>query len=141
MATTWAADPSDLLRAGPEFDLGAFDRASTPGWEGDKDEADHFRAERGELLSELQERLFAAAKLGDERSVLLIVQGLDTAGKGGIVRHVAGMMDPQGLAIRSFGVPTEEELSHHYLWRIRRALPAPARWASSIARTTRTSLW
>ena len=126
-ATSWAADPSDLLRAGLEFDLSALDRAATPGWTGTRAEADTFRKSRGKLLSELQERLFAAGKLGDDRSVLMIVQGLDTAGKGGIVRHVAGMMDPQGLMIRSFGVPTEEERSHHYLWRVRRALPTAGR--------------
>ncbi|MGO1833998.1 MAG: PPK2 family polyphosphate kinase, partial [Actinomycetaceae bacterium] len=53
--------------------------------------------------------------------------GLDTAGKGGIVRHVMGMVDPQGVALASFGVPTPEELRHHFLWRIRRELPKPGR--------------
>lgn len=55
----------------------------------------------------------------------MVVQGLDTAGKGGVTRHVMSMVDPQGVALRSFGVPTAEERRHHYLWRIRRALPRP----------------
>ena len=84
-------------------------------------------AQRGEEMSELQERLYAHGRTGDSRSVLLVLQGMDTAGKGGIVRHVLGMVDPQGVQLTSFGKPTKEELSHHYLWRIRRALPAAGR--------------
>src|SRR5690606_38912876 len=57
----------------------------------------------------------------------VVVQGLDTAGKGGIARHVMGYVDPQGVQLRAFGAPTKEELSHHYLWRIRQALPDPGR--------------
>ena len=121
----WVSDPADHLRVGEGFDLAEFDRAATPGWEAGKTAGKAFLKERGDLLSEMQERLFAQARSGSEKSVLLVVQGLDTAGKGGIIRHVSGMMDPQGLAIRNFGVPTEEERSHHYLWRIRNALPAP----------------
>lgn len=124
---TWSTDPSDLLRVGPDFDLADFDPAATPGWEHGRAEADVFRAQRGALLAEMQERLFANGKFGSNRAALLVVQGLDTAGKGGIVRHVAGMMDPQGLAIRGFGVPTPEEQKHHYLWRVRRSLPGPGK--------------
>jgi PPK2 family polyphosphate:nucleotide phosphotransferase len=56
--------------------------------------------------------------------LLLVLQGMDTAGKGGIVKHVVGAGNPQGIDYASFGKPTEEELAHHYLWRIRKALPA-----------------
>jgi PPK2 family polyphosphate:nucleotide phosphotransferase len=52
-----------------------------------------------------------------------VLQGMDTAGKGGIVKHVVGAGNPQGIRYTSFGVPTEEERKHHYLWRVRRALP------------------
>ncbi|MDD9205356.1 polyphosphate kinase 2 family protein, partial [Georgenia sp. 10Sc9-8] len=103
------------------------DRNGKPGWAGKKKDAKAFMAHRGELLSELQERLFAHGRTGGDRSVLLVIQGLDTAGKGGIVRHVLGMVDPQGVALRAFGVPTEEELRHHFLWRVRRALPPAGR--------------
>lgn len=127
MASTWSTDPADLLRVGPDFSLADFDPSATPGWEHGRDEADAFRTERGVLLSEMQERLFANGKFGSKKAALLVVQGLDTAGKGGIVRHVAGMMDPQGLAIRGFGVPTPEERRHHYLWRVRRSLPTPGK--------------
>ncbi|GAB2606866.1 PPK2 family polyphosphate kinase [Pseudactinotalea suaedae] len=122
-AGAWTADPVELLRVGQDFDLASFDRAGTPGWEGDKHSAAAFMAERGEQLSDLQERLFADGKSGGTRSVLLLLQGIDTSGKGGIVRHVIGMVDPQGVALASFGVPTAEEREHDHLWRIRRQLP------------------
>ncbi len=119
----WLADPREVLRAGEGFDLAAVDRNSSPGWDGGKKEAKALMASRAALLPELQERLFAEGRTGGKRSVLCIIQGLDTAGKGGVVRHVMGAVDPQGVALSSFGVPTEEEAKHHYLWRIRKALP------------------
>lgn len=124
---SWLTPPAALLRPGPDFDLMTMDRDATPGFDGDKDAGKKLMAERGLVLSELQERLFAEGRSGGGRSVLLVLQGLDTAGKGGIVRHVMGMVDPQGVSLTSFGVPTEEEKRHNYLWRIRRALPAPGR--------------
>ena len=127
MSALWSTDPRDALRVTDSFDLTGFDRASTPGFAGDKAAAATLMAERGELLSELQERLYAQGRSGAAPRVLVVVQGLDTAGKGGIARHVMGMVDPQGVALRSFGVPTEEERAHHYLWRIRNSLPAAGR--------------
>ena len=56
-------------------------------------------------------------------SVLLVIQGMDTSGKGGIMRHVVGAVDPQGVDITSFKAPSPEEKAHPFLWRIRRALP------------------
>lgn len=121
----WTTRPHEALRVGKGFDLASFDRRSTPGWTGGKSAAESALAVQGEALSELQERLFAHGRTGGTRSVLLVLQGMDTAGKGGIVRHVIGMVDPQGVALRSFGVPTRAERRHHYLWRIRNALPRP----------------
>ena len=123
----WTTDPRDALRVGPDFDLASFDRNGQPGWDGDKEDGEAYLPERGEEMSDLQERLFAEGREGGTRSVLLVLQGLDTAGKGGIVRHVMGMVDPQGVALASFGVPTEEERSHHYLWRIEKKLPPAGR--------------
>ena len=78
-------------------------------------------------LADLQERLFAQSHGGVDparQNMLLVLQGMDTSGKGGTVKHVTGVMDPGGLRINSFKAPTEEELSHDFLWRIRKALPA-----------------
>lgn len=124
---SWTTDPRDVLRVTDDFDLAAFDRHGKPGFDGKKSDGEQVMATRGELLAELQERLFAEGRAGGERSLLVVVQGLDTAGKGGVARHVMGMVDPQGVQLRSFGVPTKEEASHHFLWRIRRALPTPGR--------------
>ena len=126
-ASLWATDPRDALRVTPGFDLASFDRDGAPGFKGDRDNAEELMPARGELMAELQERLYANGRSGGAERVLVVVQGLDTAGKGGIARHVMGMVDPQGVALRSFGVPTEEERAHHYLWRIERALPPPGK--------------
>jgi PPK2 family polyphosphate:nucleotide phosphotransferase len=121
----WHTPPVEALRAGRGFDLAAFDPAGTPGWSGRREEGEERTLEQGARLSDLQEQLFAEGRTGGRRSVLLVLQGMDTAGKGGIVRHVVGMVDPQGVDHASFGKPTAEELAHHYLWRVRKALPRP----------------
>ena len=54
-----------------------------------------------------------------------MLQGMDTSGKGGAIRHAIGMVDPQGVKIKAFKAPTKEERAHHYLWRIERELPGP----------------
>jgi PPK2 family polyphosphate:nucleotide phosphotransferase len=100
------------------------DTSATPGFTGKKADAQPLQAQRSERLAELQEMLYANNKAADDkRSVLLVLQGMDTAGKGGIVKHVVGVANPQGIRYTSFGKPTEEELAHDYLWRIRKALP------------------
>ena len=84
-------------------------------------------AELGARLDQLQEALYAEATGGGRRSLLLVLQGMDTSGKGGVIRHVAGLVNPQGLQIAAFKRPTQEELRHDFLWRIRKQLPVPGR--------------
>jgi PPK2 family polyphosphate:nucleotide phosphotransferase len=119
-------DVTGLLRLpqGP-VDLSAYDPRATPGFGGDKDAGKVALAERGPRLADLQERLFAHGRTGGKQRVLLVVQGMDSSGKGGTIRHVVGQVDPQGVAIRSFRAPTKEELAHDFLWRIRKAVPGP----------------
>lgn len=114
----------DLLRlpSGP-VDLTAYDPRATPGFEGGKSEGKAALAALGDPLSEVQERLFAHGRTGGERRVLLVLQGMDTAGKGGVMRHAVALLDPQGVHIKAFGRPTAEELAHDFLWRVRRELP------------------
>jgi PPK2 family polyphosphate:nucleotide phosphotransferase len=76
-------------------------------------------------LSDLQERLFANGRAGAKRHLLLVVQGMDTSGKGGVMRHAVGLMDPQGLRVKAFKAPTPEERRRGFLWRVRQALPVP----------------
>ncbi|SEI88371.1 PPK2 family polyphosphate kinase [Demequina mangrovi] len=121
----WLARPSGVLRVGEDFDLGALDARSTPGFGGDRAAGEAAMATLGARLAVLQEMLFAEARSGSDRALVLVLQGMDTSGKGGISRHVLGMVDPQGVQVRSFGPPTAEERRHHYLWRVRRSLPRP----------------
>jgi len=83
--------------------------------------------EIGARLDQAQEELFAEAAAGGQRRVLLLLQGMDTSGKGGTIRHVVGLVNPAGLHIASFKKPTPAELSHHFLWRIRKQVPAAGR--------------
>jgi PPK2 family polyphosphate:nucleotide phosphotransferase len=74
-------------------------------------------------LADLQERLYAEGKAGGNRRLVLLLQGMDTCGKDGAVKHVVGLVNPAGVRITSFGKPTEEELKHNFLWRITKAVP------------------
>jgi PPK2 family polyphosphate:nucleotide phosphotransferase len=76
-------------------------------------------------LTALQERLYAEGVGGGHRSLLVLLQGMDTSGKDGTVRRVVGAMNPAGVTITSFKKPTAEELQHDFLWRIENALPEP----------------
>ena len=71
-------------------------------------------------LDDLQNLLFAETK----HSVLVILQGMDASGKDGLIRNVFGNLNPQGINVKSFKVPTEKELSHDFLWRIHQHTPA-----------------
>jgi PPK2 family polyphosphate:nucleotide phosphotransferase len=123
-----ADDPGALarrLRVGPGFALAGVRPGSTPGFPAGKSAGRAALAAGAQLFAALQERLFAEGRSGGARSVLLVVQGMDTSGKGGIVRHVVGAVDPQGVRHHAFAAPTEEELAHDFLWRVRQALPRP----------------
>ena len=119
----WTHEPHSLLEFKPGELVADIKTNSTPGFEGSKKDAPDLQDERNGRFAELQEMLYAGSRQGDTRSVLLVLQGMDTAGKGGIVKHVVGAGNPQGIKYASFGKPTEEELAHDYLWRIRNALP------------------
>ena len=106
-----------------DFVLADVDTSSHPGV--DKKSAEKELLSNHDTLADLQERLFAESKFGGTRSVLLVLQAMDTAGKGGIIRHVVGGIDPQGVHIHAFKAPTEEERKHDFLWRVRPQLPTP----------------
>lgn len=116
---------SELAPVGEGFVLADVDPSSTPGFTGDKDAAEAELQATAQTLGELQERLYAESKFGGRRRVLLVLQAMDTAGKGGIIRHVVGGVDPQGVHIHAFKAPTDEEKAHDFLWRVRRELPEP----------------
>ena len=109
----------DLLRADATDPLG-IDTRATPGVSGKKAAAAEHDAV-AERLDELQERLFAEGT----RSLLLVLQGMDTSGKGGTIRHVVTALNPAWVEVVAFKKPTDDELAHHFLWRIERHLPEP----------------
>ena len=110
-----------------QVNLAAYDTRATPGFDGGKAEGKAALAALDPHLTELQERLFAEGRTGGSRRVLVVLQGMDTAGKGGVMRNAVALFDPQGVHIKAFGKPTEEELAHDFLWRIRRELPEAGR--------------
>ncbi len=119
---------STLLRYPDGTPIADLDAGATPGYPGKgKDDAPKLTEALAPQLSDLQELLFAAGRSDADAAhrVLIVLQGLDTSGKGGVIRHAIGLVDPQGVDITSFKVPTAEERAHHYLWRIERALPKP----------------
>lgn len=124
MAAFPLSDLTSHLRVEPgPIDLSAVETDATPGFDGDKADGEKALQELAPELEELQERLFADGTADGRRSVLLVLQGMDTSGKGGTLRSTVGLMDPQGVRITSFKAPTEEERKHDFLWRITKALP------------------
>src|SRR3954467_7115028 len=105
--------------------LSELDPRATPLAPGDKERTREVMIAEGERLAELQERLYAEGVTGGRRRGLLVLQGMDTSGKGGVVRHVVSVVQPQGVQYTAFKRPTEEELRHGFLWRVRRAVPPP----------------
>src|SRR5688500_6229137 len=122
--TTSAIHDAVRLRPGP-VDLASIETDAAPGFDGEKADGKKALAAMADELSDLQERLWAERTADSERRVLLVLQGMDTSGKGGVLRHTIGLVDPQGVRITSFKAPTEEEKKKGFLWRIERAVPEP----------------
>lgn len=112
------SDQPFTLPPGSKFRFKEFD----PGWTGtfkSKGEARKQTKQNLERLNELQEMLYAQNKY----ALLIVLQGMDTAGKDGAIKHVMGAFNPQGVQVTSFKVPTEEEYAHDFLWRVHKATP------------------
>jgi PPK2 family polyphosphate:nucleotide phosphotransferase len=121
-AASARALPTTRLRVqeGKDFRLDRRDPAATPGWKGGKDEAAPVVARLAERLEELQELLFAEHR----HRVLVVLQGMDTSGKDGVIRHVFEGVNPSGVRVESFKVPTTAELAHDFLWRVHPRVPS-----------------
>ena len=107
------------VEPGSKVSLGKdFDPAFKSGV-GSKKQAKDLLARGIELLAEYQSRLYAQ----DTHAVLIVLQALDAAGKDGTIRHVMSGVNPQGVSVHSFKVPSSEELDHDYFWRYAQRLP------------------
>jgi PPK2 family polyphosphate:nucleotide phosphotransferase len=109
-----------LVAPGSSVDLRALDPADTSAGPGDKETTQLTLFDLAERLAELQNRLWAR----NDQSVLVILQGIDTSGKGGTVKRVFGAVNPAGLRVTSFKAPTVTELDRDYLWRVHAQVPA-----------------
>jgi PPK2 family polyphosphate:nucleotide phosphotransferase len=104
-------------KPGAKFNLGTFAPNDTCGVS--KSHASKASVARIQKLAALHDLLYAE----HERSLLIILQGMDAAGKDGTIKHVMSGVNPQGCSVTSFKQPTSRELDHDFLWRIHAAVP------------------
>lgn len=102
-----------------QIDLSQWDTNDTSAFDGGKRKAREVLQTLNERLEELQELLYAEHK----HKVLMVLQAMDTGGKDGTIRHVFEGVNPQGVKVANFKVPTREELDHDYLWRVHKQVP------------------
>ncbi|MGD9029879.1 MAG: polyphosphate kinase 2 family protein [Anaerolineae bacterium] len=107
------------VRPGSQIDLSAWDPDDTSAFDGDKDEGKDALEALNERLEDLQELLWAEHK----HRLLVVLQAMDAGGKDGTIRHVFEGVNPQGVQVTSFKVPTRKELAHDYLWRVHQQVP------------------
>jgi PPK2 family polyphosphate:nucleotide phosphotransferase len=107
------------VQPGSRVDLSRFDPGSTKGFKGKKADAETVLLSLNDKLEALQEALWAERK----HKVLVILQGMDTSGKDGTIRQVFEGVNPLGVRVASFKVPTEEERAHDFLWRVHPKMP------------------
>lgn len=107
------------IEPGTKVALKHWDSGDTSGFDGEKDEANQRLDDLTDELEILQELLYAEHK----QKVLIVLQGTDTSGKDGTIRHVFEGVNPQGVRVANFKVPTPEELDHDYLWRVHKQVP------------------
>jgi PPK2 family polyphosphate:nucleotide phosphotransferase len=108
-----------LVKPGKKVRLSDFSTSSTDGIK-DKAAGELMIAKHIEELSDLQQRFYAS----QTKALLIVLQGMDTAGKDGVIRHIFSGINPQGCNVSSFKVPTPEEARHDFLWRIQSQTPA-----------------
>lgn len=106
-----------------KFKLADFDPAETFGLPTGIEEVRAILTDGVARLEDMQERLYAHGRW----AVLIVFQGMDAAGKDGVIKHVMAGINPQGCLVHSFKVPSAEELSHNFLWRIDKYLPERGR--------------
>lgn len=134
LSAVWSLPPAQLLRFHSHTHLVDIDAGSKPGFDGDQEAGERFIADSSSEIANYQRLMYANGIHGDTHRVLIVLQGMDASGKGGIVRHVFSQVDPMGIHYHGFGKPSEEDLAHDYLWRIRRELPSNG-WISIFDRS------
>jgi PPK2 family polyphosphate:nucleotide phosphotransferase len=108
------------VKPGKRVDLTRWDPGDTSAFDGGEEEAEERLLKLNRQLEDLQELLYAEGK----RRLLVVLQAMDTGGKDGTIRHVFEGVNPLGVKVASFKVPTQEELGHDFLWRVHKQTPA-----------------
>lgn len=111
-----------LIKPGKKFRLSDISPDDTDGFDARNGGEEEIKEKTRKILAKLddhQERLYASA----DRSLLIVFQGIDTAGKDGVIKHVMSGINPQGCRVSSFKAPNDEEKSHDFLWRIHKVAP------------------
>jgi PPK2 family polyphosphate:nucleotide phosphotransferase len=122
---SWSKEPSEIHRVGSGFLLSEVDPTATPGIDASKKSGTKLLLKKRRTLRKLQGKLFADSTVDGKGSMLIILQGMDSSGKGGIVKHALAGMNASGVVVHGFKAPTDEELRHDFLWRVRKHLPEP----------------
>ena len=107
------------VKPGGKIQLSDWPADDKSAFDGDKDQAKPKLEKLNTELEALQELLFAEHK----HKLMIVLQGMDTSGKDGVIRHVFDGVNPQGVRVASFKAPTAEELDHDYLWRVHKQTP------------------
>ncbi|HTY74409.1 MAG TPA: polyphosphate kinase 2 family protein, partial [Candidatus Nanoarchaeia archaeon] len=121
------------VNVGQKIKLKDFDPSWVPSWAAalEKKEGDKTAKEKGlEIIEENRQKLISLQELfwaSDTYSMLILLQGMDAAGKDGVISHVMSGVNPQGCEVHGFKTPSEEELNHDFLWRYTKVLPERGR--------------
>ncbi|MBT1171600.1 polyphosphate kinase 2 family protein [Bifidobacterium sp. SO4] len=134
LSDVWSLPPAQRLMFHHGMNVNDVDGDSTPGFDGDKFDGERFIDLSSSGIARYQRLMYANGVKGSPRRLLIVLQGMDASGKGGIVRHVFRQGDPMGIHYHGFGKPTAEELEHGFLWRVERELPDPG-WIAVFDRS------
>lgn len=123
LSAVWSLPPAQRLMFHPGTQVTDVEGDSMPGFDGGKEDAERFISISSSEIARYQRLMYANGVKGSPRRLLIVLQGMDASGKGGIVRHVFSQGDPMGIHYHGFGKPSAEELDHDFLWRVKRELP------------------
>ena len=121
----WSQKASDVHRVHAGFQLSEAESDGTPGIVADRKSGEALLLTNRKALRKLQGKLFADSTVGGKGSLLIVLQGMDSSGKGGVVTHSLAGMSSSGVVVHGFKAPTPEEKKHDFLWRFRDKLPQP----------------
>lgn len=134
LSAVWSLPPAQRLMFHHGMQVTDVEGDSMPGFDGTKDDAERFISISSSEIARYQRLMYANGVKGSSRRLLIVLQGMDASGKGGIVRHVFSQGDPMGIHYHGFGKPSAEDLEHDFLWRVKRELPKPG-WIAVFDRS------